>query len=204
MAGSLRAIGIDDGFFPLHYKEDRGRTVLVGVLCSGLTPIDIAVEGVTVDGLDGTDAAINVLKRLTRQLREGGEDAVIFIDGVTAAGFNVIDPLKIHEHFHIPVVTVFKHPLNLERIEDALRKHFPDWSVRLNIIRSVYGSSRKVNTMWRELRLSCFGIDCFKAASLISRLQSMSPLPEPLRLADIIASGLTRDGALLEKLNKLR
>ncbi len=202
MAGSSRAIGIDDGFFPLHYKEVRGRTVLVGVLCSGLTPVDVAVEGVTVDGLDGTNAAISLLKRLTQQLPEGRGDAVVFIDGVTAAGFNVIDPLKIHEQFRIPVVSVFKHPLNLGKIEDALRKHFPDWGIRFKTIRSVYESSRKVNTKWRELRLSCFGIDCFKVASLISRLQSMSPLPEPLRLADIIASGLTRDGALLERLNK--
>lgn len=194
--GSLSTVGIDDGFFPIDCKELRCRTLLVAVLCKGLQAEDVKIEPITVDGLDGTQVALKLIRRLSKA------PEVIFIDGVTVAGFNIVDPEELHSKTGIPVVTVFKHELNLKKIREALEKHFPDWGIRYGIIEKVYRHSTHVQTPWRPLRISTYGIPPYRAADYIIRLQNTSPIPEPLRLADIIASGLTRSNALMLSLNK--
>ncbi|RLG81990.1 MAG: hypothetical protein DRO09_01225, partial [Thermoprotei archaeon] len=64
MDGSLRTLGIDDGYFPVYFKEGKLKTLIVGVVCSGLTPVNLAIDLITVDGLDGTEAALRVYRRL--------------------------------------------------------------------------------------------------------------------------------------------
>ncbi len=158
--------------------------------------IDVRVEPVTVDGLDGTRVAFKLVKSLI------GVPEVIFTDGVTVAGFNVVDPEELHAMTGIPVVTVFKHELNLRKIREALVKHFPDWSTRYGVIEKVYKHSSYVQTPWRPLRISAYGIPSYRAMDYIIRLQNTSPIPEPLRLADIVASGLTGSDALMLAMNK--
>ncbi len=200
-AGYLGTVGIDDGYFPIEYKEKRLRTVLVGVLCVGTYPKDISIKTVTVDGMDGTDTAESIISELNDVCR--GCLDLVFIDGVTIAGFNVIDPRKLWKNRHIPVVVIFKHDLCLPRVKEALRKHFADWKERLGIIEEVYGNSSRVWAKWRKLRMSCYGISCSEVAEVVSFLQTVSPMPESLRLADIIASGLTRYGTLLKRINRV-
>ncbi|MEM4550227.1 MAG: DUF99 family protein, partial [Sulfolobales archaeon] len=85
MLSRLRLVGIDDGFFPPEYKELKLKTVLVGTLYRGRRPVDVKLRTVTVDGTDGTKKAIEILESL-------GESDAVFLDGVTVAGFNVVDP----------------------------------------------------------------------------------------------------------------
>ncbi len=192
---SVRAVGIDDGYFPIECKELKCRTILAAVLCEGMNPADVAIEPVTVDGLDGTEAAVRSVSRLVAR------PDVIFTDGVTIAGFNIIDPEELYEAISAPVVVVFKHDLSLARVKAALKKHFSDWRARFDVINRVYSASRLVTTPWREVRISVFGTGLSKALDTLITLQNTSPLPEPLRLADIIASGLTRGSPLLYLLN---
>ncbi len=194
--GSLNTAGIDDGFFPIECKELRCRTLLVSVLCTDMLIADVRVEPVTVDSLDGTCVAFKLVKSLS------GAPEVIFTDGVTIAGFNVVDPEELYAMAGIPVVAVFKHELNLRKIREALVKHFPDWSVRYGVIEKVYKHSKYVQTPWRPLRISAYGIPPYRAMDYIIRLQNISPIPEPLRLADIIASGLTGSDVLMLTINK--
>jgi len=197
--GSLRVIGVDDGYFPPSFKEGRLRTLLVGVLCEGVKPLDLRIDVVSVDGLDATSKAISLVKGLSDAW---GEVKAIFLDGVTYAGFNMVNPLLIHRVLGYSVITVFKHPLNLERIKKALMKNFSDWRSRYLVIENVYRASREVRTGWRSLRVSTYGLDPYAAAELITSLQTTSPLPEPLRLADLIASGLTKESGILDLLNE--
>ncbi len=194
--GSLNTAGIDDGFFPIECKELRCHTLLVSVLCTGTLIADVRVEPVTVDGLDGTHVAFKLVKSLNKV------PEVIFTDGVTIAGFNIVDPEELHAMTGIPVITVFKHELNLRKIREALVKHFPDWSIRYGVIEKVYRHSQYVRTPWRPLRISAYGVPLYRAMDYVIRLQNISPLPEPLRLADIIASGLTGSDTLMLTINR--
>ena len=192
MLSYLRLVGIDDGFFPPHYKELKLRTFLVGTLFRGRVPLDVSVGSVTVDGDDGTDEALRLLKAL------GGAD-VVFLDGVTVAGFNVVDPEALLGLSN-SVVVVYKFEPALERIEGALRRHFADWEWRYGVIAKAYRRSRLLETKWRSMRVAAFGSVELDVPALISSLQVVSPMPEPLRVSDLIASALSRDDLLLQKL----
>jgi len=199
--GSLRTIGIDDGYFPPSFKEGRLATLMVGVLCKNVHPIDLGIKVVKVDGLDATSKAISVVKELSKNW---GKIEAIFLDGVTFAGFNIINPSLMHDVLGYPVITIFKHQLNLQKIKVALMNNFSDWRKRYSVIESVYENSKEVRTGWRKLRISSYGLDLYVIAEIITDLQLTSPLPEPLRLADLIASGLTKESGVLELLNEGR
>ena len=195
MKNSLKSIGIDDGYFPIKYKGLRKRTLIAAVLCINHDVENLVLEPVTVDGLDGTESAVRAVRRI-------GVADVIFQDGVTIAGFNVIDPEELNAMTGIPVTVIFKHDLNLEKIYSALKKHFNDWRERYEVISRTYSKSIKVPTPWRDIRISTVNIEVNKALSYIIKLQTVSPLPEPLRLADIVASGLTKNTVLLKIINE--
>ncbi|MCD6085176.1 MAG: DUF99 family protein [Desulfurococcales archaeon] len=194
MKNSLRSIGIDDGYFPIEYKGMRKKTLIASVLCVNSDVENLVLELVTVDGLDGTESAVRAVRRV-------GVADIVFQDGVTIAGFNVIDPEELSAVTGIPVTVIFKHDLNLEKIYRALKKHFSDWRERYGVIFRTYSKSVKVPTPWRDIRISTVNIELSKALNYIIKLQTVSPLPEPLRLADIVASGLTKNTVLLKIIN---
>lgn len=195
MKNSLRSIGIDDGYFPINYKGLKKRTLLAAVLCINHDVENLALELVTVDGLDGTQKAVRAVKRV-------GEADIVFQDGVTIAGFNIVDPEELSAETGMPVVVVFKHDLNLNKIYSALKKHFADWRERYEVISKVYSRSTAIPTPWRYIRITAVNIDVSRALSYMIKLQTVSPLPEPLRLADIVASGLTKNTVLLKMINE--
>ncbi len=196
LGSSLRNIvGVDDGYFPPNYKDLRLHTVLVAVLCEGAVPKDLRIGRVRVDYDDVNSKVIELVSDL------GSTDLVI-LDGVTYAGFNVVDPDVVSNELGIPVITFFHYELNLRRIEYALNKHFPDGNRRLKVIKKVYLSSVDVPTPWRRVRIYVVGMPLNEAVRTLKKLQTVSPIPEPLRIADIVASGISRKSGLLELMNK--
>jgi len=175
----------DDGFFPVGFKGGRGYTYIAGVETSGESSIlDIAVSRVIVDGR-GTQRVITEMSRLL-----GGE--VILLDGVTYAGFDVVDPFMLHEETGKPVIAVQLYPIDIDRIKAALAKHFTDGMERFRIISQYYSRLAPVETAWRRIHVAPVGIGLEDAAMVIRNTCIYSPVPEPLRIADWIASSLSR------------
>jgi len=196
LGGLLEVVGVDEGYFPPEFKYRRLKTIIAAVLCDDVKPLNVVISEVIVDFDDVTSRIANLVQRL------GGNPKLILLDGVTYAGFNVVDPKRLNVITKLPVVVVFKHELNLIKIKEALFKHFSDWTSRYSLIDSVYGKSQVTYTPWRPIRISCYGINCSEVVDYIIKLQVTSPIPEPLRLADMIASGLTKNSGLLELINK--
>lgn len=185
----MDVIALDDGYFPLEYKARRGKTILLGVLYDDESR---SVKGVSwgfieVDGLDATDKAIDVISAL----KSG--DGVVLLDGVTYAGFNIVDPRRVHRVVGMPCIVVYRYPLSIERIRSALVKNFSDYSARLEVIEDVLSKKYAMETPWRTIEYTPIGIDPFEARLLLEKLQSYSPEPEPLRVADELASTLSRE-----------
>ena len=193
---SLRTLGVDDGYFPTSYKKSNKKTLLALVECKDITITKVKLALITIDGLDGTEV---LLKNIT-SLKD--KYTTIFLDGVTYAGFNIIDPETIYNETLIPVITVFKHRLNLNLVKEALMKNFNDWLIRYSVIEKTYSKSYEITTPKGNLIISLTGINIHDAYNIIVKLQNISQYPEPLRLADIIASGLTKNTTLLEFINK--
>ncbi|MGC8982436.1 MAG: DUF99 family protein [Desulfurococcaceae archaeon] len=184
----MRPSGIeayDDGYFPRAHKGGKGFTSIAGVLAdSPSRAVKLAWSFVRVDANTSEKTIINISNLL------GGD--VILLDGVTYAGFDVVDPERLYVSTGKAVIAILTHPLNLSRIERALRKHFADWKERFTTIKSVYEKAFYVETPWRTLRVYSVGIAVDNATDLIRKLCIYSPIPEPLRIADKVASAISR------------
>ena len=179
-------IGLDDGYFPPYYKGRKGYTILLGVkysLTKGIIE-GIAYTFILVDGLDATEKAIRLVEYL------GGD--IVLYDGITYAGFNVIDPFRIHSITSVPGIVFYRHPLSLKRISDALVKHFPDYKIRLDVIKRALLRRYKMSTEWGIYEYTPVEIDPLEAKKLLEKLQYYSPEPEPIRIADILSSKASR------------
>ncbi len=196
---SLRTIGVDDGYFPPEFKRLRLKTLVVGVLCVNTSPVKLKIELIDVDGNNGTEVTSNIVKELA------GEEALnaIFLDGVTIAGFNYVDPEELYNRVRAPVIVIFKTKLKLDKVKKALMKHFSDWIVRYEIIERNYLKATHVKTPKKTLTVTAYGVEADELIKILHKLQVTSPTPEPLRLADVIASGLTKSKEVLARLNKL-
>jgi len=168
--------------------------VLAGALYRGRELVDLRLSSVTVDGDDGTERVLGIL-------RSFGRVDVAFLDGVTVAGFNIVDPEALLDAC-AAVVVVYKFQPKLEKVEAALRKHFVDWQARFNVIRRTYERSRVVATRWKPMRVTIVGSVVEDLGRLMSYLQLVSSTPEPLRVADLVASAVSRNERILGLLNK--
>ena len=116
----------------------------------------------------------------------------IVSDNVVYGGFSVYDPWYISEELEKPVVVVFTHQLDLDRIREALRKHFIDHSERYSVIDRSYRSSRAIITPRGTVKILCIGLDWGRCVETIIENQTFHPVPQPLKHADLIASAIGR------------
>jgi uncharacterized protein len=176
---SSRVIGIDDGPF----TKQQETAPLVATLLEGFHLQDFRVARITVDGLDVTSQAIKLVR--------GWKPAPILLSGVTFAGFNMINPHVLQKNFRVPVIAVVWSRPHNRAVKRALVKHFPDWKQRWRIISSL-GPLRRVRTNLDEppIYFESFGCSRREAASLLKACSYISRLPEPIRVAGLVAAGL--------------
>lgn len=177
-------IGIDDGPFPPK-GLGRAKAPLISVLLQGPHLIRAEVGWITVDGLDATAKAVALLRNLYRG------SCPILLAGATFAGFNIIDPRVLEKRFGTPTIVVVGSRPDNRSVKRALVKHFPDWRQRWEIIRSL-GPLRRVRTFAGEnpVFYESFGCSIREARRILSDGAFVSRLPEPLRVAGLVARGL--------------
>jgi len=183
MKKSIRLLGIDDS--PFNFKEKY--STVVGVITRGANYLEGVISNkVTIDGSDATFVCINMIKktRHKKQLR------AILIDGVAIGGFNVIDIQEIFDETNLPVITVTRDYPDYTSIQLALKKHFDDWEKRYKIISK--GELYEIKTKYNPIFIKCSGLCIDKAKEIINISTIRGVIPEPIRMAHIIASGITR------------
>lgn len=178
-----RCIGIDDGPFPPKINDSPRYAPLIAVSLKGPHLQRLRTSRITVDGLDGTNTALRLLK--------GSARIPILLSGVTFGGFNLIDPWKIHQYSKSPTIVVIGSRPNNKSVKRALRQHFSDWKERWDLLRSL-GPLRKLRTMPGEspIFFEKFGTSTGESRSLLKSWTFVSRIPEPLRVAGLVARGL--------------
>jgi endonuclease V-like protein UPF0215 family len=172
-------IALDDGYFP---PIKKGKTTIAGVRWRR-NPEKSIIDLIDIDGLNATQKAIEVINRL----EACSEDTVVLLDGVAYAGFNFVDPEEINGACESGFIVVFYRPLDIDRIKNALQKNFEDWDKRLQVFTKAYQSTRIIIT--EKGRIYVYSnLDSLDAQKIISNIQIYSSIPEPLRLAHLIAS----------------
>jgi uncharacterized protein len=178
-----RCIGIDDGSFPRKTDDRLRHAPLLAVWLKGPHLSQFRTDWITVDGLDGT--------RTAQRLLRGSLHIPILLSGVTFGGFNLIDPWKVQKSCKAPVVVVVGSRPDNRAVKRALFKHFHDWEKRWELIRSL-GPLHKVRTMDGEgpVFFERFGCSTREAVLILKVSALVSRMPEPLRVAGLLARGL--------------
>jgi endonuclease V-like protein UPF0215 family len=178
---NLPIVGVEDGSFQ---KGITRKALLVAVLFRELEIEDTRITKVTVDGLDAT-------KKLS-ELLSGWEFAAVLLAGVSFAGFNVIDPTVIHEKFEKPVIIATRTKPDSKAVHRALQRHFEDWRIRWEVFEKS-GSFRKVVVLADEppIYVKTIGADFEWDCNIINALSICCRIPEPIRVARLIARGLS-------------
>ena len=113
--------------------------------------------------------------------------AVLTLDGIALGGFNVVDLPRLHGELQLPAMVVSRVEPNLEAVHDALlgpvRGGAAKWK---RILRA--GPVTPVEGLYCQLA----GLTSSEAAALIRLTRCHAKLPEPLRAAHLIASGIAR------------
>ena len=177
-------VGIDDG--PFLSRGLGGSTApLVVAQLNGPHLVKARVGRISVDGLDATAVASRLLGSL--QLR----DSPILLAGATYAGFNIINPRALQRRFRTPTIVVIGSRPDNRAVKRALVKHFPDWRRRWRILSSL-GPLRQARTFQNEnpIFYEAFGCRHDEARGILRDWAFVSRIPEPLRVAGLVARGL--------------
>lgn len=168
-------------------KLRGSRAVLLGVWFLGLQIHDIRVGVLTVDGLDVTDTMLRLLRSKQPDL--------IFLSGASFAGFNIIDSKRLHTSLGIPAIVVSRDKPDNASVKHALKKHFADWRTRWRLVREL-GRIHEFAPLSRQrpLYFEAVGLSAVKARRLIRAYCLTSRVPEPIRVAGLLAKGLAPAG----------
>ena len=180
----IRVLGIDDGIFVSHTK---GMVDVVGVVYRGGYWLDGVMR--TEVEIDGTDATGKIASMITGSPHYD-QIRVVVLNGVTFAGFNVVDIKELFEKVGLPVIAVTREKPDFEEIKKAL-ENLPEREKRWKAMENA-GKIIEVRPRGAEenVYMQIAGISGKDAEKIVKSTSTRSNVPEALRVAHIIASGL--------------
>lgn len=169
----------DEPFEPGH----RGNVHVVGAVYASLR-----LDGVLIGQVrrDGANAARNLVS-LVSDSRFSEHVQLIMLQGVTLAGFNVVDAEYIHRRLAIPVLIVARREPDFAAIREALQDHVPGGQRKWSIIERL-GPMEPVGPAFVQR----VGLSLQEARDAFERFTINGNIPEPLRTAHLIAGALGR------------
>ena len=176
MKKEIRVIGIDDS--PFKFK--KGNTLVIGTIFRGGNFMDgVLTTKVKVDGDNSTSKLIKMINdcKFKPQLQ------CILLDGIALGGFNVIDIHKLNKKTKIPVVVVIRVMPDIEKIKKTLT-HI-DKKDKIKLIEKA-GHVYKIDRIYCQIA----GLSIERAKSILKITSTHSLIPEPIRIAHLIASGV--------------
>ena len=182
----IRVLGIDDGDF---IRREKGLVDVIGVVYRGGYWLEgVMRTEIEVDGMDATEKIATMIKGSPHydQLR------VIMLDGITFAGFNIVDIAELFQKVKLPVIAIVREKPNLEKIRKAL-ENLPEPEKRWAAIENA-GKISKVRTRGAEgtVYMQTTGISQADAETIVRNTSLRSNVPEALRVAHIIASAFAK------------
>jgi hypothetical protein len=179
MKDEIRVLGIDDGYF---LKQQKQSVLVVGAVLRGNRELDGVLScSIEKDGKDAT----RKLSELVNNSKYKGQLRAIMTNGITMAGFNVLDLQELSRKTCLPVLSVIRKKPDHKKIERAL-DNFSDGNDRLALI-------KKAGEIYshKSIYFQKAGLTDRRAREIIDKTILKSNIPEPIRIAHLIASGVT-------------
>lgn len=173
-------VGFDDAPFP---KVHRGNVKVVGAVFAGQRLDGVLVGQVRRDGAN----AAGELTRLVSQSKYAQHLQLVMLQGIALAGFNVVDVHELSRRLALPVLVVARHAPDMAAVRHALLDHVPGGARKWRLIERL-GPMEPV----AEVFVQRSGLSLDEAQAVVERLALHGHVPEPLRVAHLIAGGLAR------------
>lgn len=178
MKSGIRVLGIDDA--PSERTDEE--TFLTGVVYRGTEFIeDIKTENIQVDGNDATEKVISLYKKCNnpRQIK------AVLVDGISFAGFNLVDIERISEETERPVIAVTSNEPNRDDFRQAMK------------LSDNYDERFEGFAPHEEIELEdgcCFlqfaGCSREDAEEIVKKSILHGLVPEPIRVAHMVGRGM--------------
>ena len=178
----LRILGIDDA--PFSKFKDKECLVVATIFRGGSYMDGLLSAHVRIDGEDSTKKIIKIANasRHMEQLR------CIMIDGIALAGFNILDIQKLSRETGLPVIVFMRKMPDFKKIETALKKADKKTASKKFALMKRAGRVYRIKNKGVYYQIA--GISEKKAAEILKLSATHALVPEPLRIAHIIASGI--------------
>ncbi|MGD6809939.1 MAG: DUF99 family protein [Candidatus Bathyarchaeia archaeon] len=179
----IRVLGIDDG---KHVFRSKNQVPIVGVVYKGGYWFEgLMSTNVWVDGFDVTQKVANMIQVSPhyRQLR------VIMLNGLTFAGFNVLDIEELYRETKLPVIVITQEKPDLDSIRSAL-SNLDKAEERFSMLLKA-GEIVSLQNNGKKIFMQTAGLYCEDAQKIVALTSTRSSIPEPLRVAHLIASGIS-------------
>lgn len=175
----IRAVGFDDAPFTRRASHPVS---LAGIICAGTRFEGMLWGEIQPDGWDATATIATMLlnSKFLPQLH------IVLLDGISLGGFNIVDLPALANAVRLPCVSVMRRLPNLTKVEYALRR-LPEPERRLEII----AQAGQIYQSFPFVFQVC-GATPAITARVLARLTDRGHVPEPLRLAHLIASAVIK------------
>jgi endonuclease V-like protein UPF0215 family len=174
----IRIVAWDDCAFRFRQKK----VCIIGAIFRGGQFMDgLLSNTIEKDGLDATEKIISAVKNS----RHYGQLSVIMLDGITFGGFNVVDIAELNRKTELPVIVIQRKNPDIEKFIDAMKKlgGFDKRKTAVHNAGKVYKHGK--------LSYQKSGISNEECERLIDMTCIRANIPEPIRVAHLIASGLS-------------
>lgn len=179
MKKESRVLGVDDAPFDKHNDK---KALLVGVVYRGGNYMDGLIS--CSISVDGDDSAKNVI-RIVKKSKFKDDLRCIMLKGIGVAGLNIVDIEKVYEKTGIPVLIVMRKKPDKARLAMTLEKL--GMKEKALLVKKA-GMISKINKLYVQSK----GLARAQIKELLRITIRHSEIPEPLRVAHIIASGIKK------------
>ena len=179
----IRVLGIDDGRF---IAQTQGNAMIFGVVLRGGFWLDgVMHTDIEIDGFDSTNKIISMINNSPHrnQLR------LIMLFGITFAGFNVVDIKELNIATSLPVIVLMRKKPDLGAMREAI-KNLPRSEERWQMVLNA-GKIFEILCRGKRIYMQIAGISENDAKEIVELTSTRSSFPEPLRVAHLLASGIT-------------
>ena len=178
-----KIVGVDDGAFHAR-KGAVGSVIIVAALFHASQITATRIGRITIDGTDATSVLITLLKTLAYE--------VVMLSGISFGGFNLVDLEHLAAETRKPAIAVIGGRPNNRAVQQALRGHFKDWKLRWRVVRNA-GALYSCRPLPKEPKVyfEVKGCSPIFAKKVIVSSSTISRLPEPIRVAGLLARGLS-------------
>jgi hypothetical protein len=175
---AFRALGVSESFV----KGKSKKSILAGVVMRADKDIDgFAFSKATVGGMDATEKVIGMHKTLGRD-----DVNLLLLNGCVISWYNVIDLHKVAEETGLPLICVTYE--ESEGLDKYFKELFPEnWESRVQVYHENEERTPLELKTGHTIYVRFLGMSFEEAKRILDKFTSNGAIPEPLRVARLLA-----------------